>query len=152
MVHYHNRILNLDEHWLPRVVYEWEKSLNVKAWYHDIVNITRILHLPPPDTECMYDLATVEPALQKRAEDIWWEVANSMSKLRSFVEFRDKESSGSIVRNNLKRQNRSLLAKLVAGILPLKIETGRYVNTPHDKKDFVPSATLIWLKTSTIFS
>ena len=46
------------------------------------------------------------------------------------MEFRDRESSGSIVRNNLKRHNGSL----VAGIMPLEIETDRYVNTPREKR------------------
>ena len=57
-----------------------------------------------------------------------------MPKLRSFVEFRDRDSGGSLVRYNLKRNNRSLLAKLVAGIMPLEIEVGRYLGIPASER------------------
>ncbi len=82
--------------------------------------------------EMVYDLKTVETALQGLAQSRWWE--DNMPKLRSFVEFRDPDSGGSLVRSNLKRNNRSLLAKLVAGIMPLEIEVGRYLGIPAGER------------------
>ncbi len=47
-------------------------------------------------------------------------------KLDKYLEFKDREESNTLACSNLKRYNRSLVSKLVCGILPLEVETGRY--------------------------
>ncbi len=42
------------------------------------------------------------------------------------MDFKDREDPSIMLRNNLPRHQRSFLAKLSCGILPLEIETGRY--------------------------
>ncbi len=67
MVRYHNRLVNQKEHHLPRIIYEWERELKVKSWSYDLSQIVKILHLPAPDMNMVYDLKTVGSALYELA-------------------------------------------------------------------------------------
>ncbi len=50
------------------------------------------------------------------------------SKLKYYVEFKDRDDPTIIVCTNLSRMQRSLLAKLSCGRLPLQVEIGRFTN------------------------
>ncbi len=65
---------------------------------------------------------------------MWWAEAHKKPKLRSFIEFKDSTEPTILISNNLPRYQRSLLAKLSCGILPLEIETGRYSGIPANER------------------
>ena len=73
-----------------------------------------------------YDLRCVKDSICKLASDNWWSEVFEKSKLRSYAEIKE-EASNTLGCENLKSYNRSLLAKLMCGILLLEVETGRYV-------------------------
>ena len=92
------------------------------------MSITRTLHLPYPATEIVYDLDNARASLKSFSRDGWWEDAATKSKLRSFVCFKDRVGTTTVVKANLSRMQRSLMAKLSTGTLPIELETGRYTN------------------------
>ena len=100
-----------------------------KSWVHEVENIARILHLPPPSLEHLYDLEAAEAAIVKYSQNGWWNAALGKPKLRTYIVFKNISEPDNLVKSNLKRYIRSLLAKLVSGIMPLEIETGRYTGT-----------------------
>ena len=51
-------------------------------------------------------------------------------KLRTFLEIYDSTNPRAIVQSNVERSQRSIVAKLKLGILTLKIESGRWKDTP----------------------
>ena len=58
----------------------------------------------------------------------------TVPKLRTYVMFKTSYSPEKYVLLNLKRNERSMLAQFRCGILPLRIETGRYVGEkPEDR-------------------
>ena len=134
MVRYHNRISELKEDRLPRVAYEYEMTAGVKGWIEELRVITRLLHLPAPSLNSKYDMDNVQAAVLKLAQDRWWNEAQSKPKLATYVSFKDRDSPDTLVKSNLKRGIRSLLAKLVSGIFPLEVETGCYTSTPRDQR------------------
>ena len=91
--------------------------------------IAHILHLPPPTLDRVYDMGVVEAAILKYSQNGWWNKALGKPKLRMYIAFKDLAEPDVLVKSNLKRYNRSLLAKLLSGIMPLEIETGRYTGT-----------------------
>ncbi len=60
--------------------------------------------------------------------------ASTMPKLRTFIQIHDNDQIKTLVHKNLKRNHRSLIAKLKAGVLPLHIEIGRYKKPPIEKR------------------
>jgi hypothetical protein len=52
-------------------------------------------------------------------------------KLRTYRTFKTSFSTESYVERNLKRSERSVMAQFRSGILPLRIETGRFVGEPE---------------------
>ena len=56
-----------------------------------------------------------------------------MPKLKTYVKVKDFTENGLMVRSNLPRSERSVLARWLCGILPLEIEVGRF--SGKDRKD-----------------
>ena len=69
-----------------------------------------------------------------RLKNTWSETIILKPKLRTYILFKHAFIVEKYVQLNLSRSERSLLAQLRSGTLPLHIETGRYVNTPVDER------------------
>ncbi len=126
--------MKLDINRWPRIIYEYDVKQRRRTWVHEVDTICQKLHLPRPNTQVEYDLSVVNQAILKFSYDTWWADAHKKPKLRSFIEFKDRTEPMILVRNNLPRYQRSLLAKLSCGILPLEIETGRYSGIPAHER------------------
>ena len=59
---------------------------------------------------------------------------NQRNKLRTYRLFKREYWTEPYVEEVINRQHRSTLAKFRCGVAPLKIETGRYEQIPHDQK------------------
>ena len=134
MLRYHNRIMELDSHRLPKIVYEWEKSLGSKGWIEDVGNIASALHLPPPDAQVLYDMDNAECAALALSRKQWDEDALTKSKLDSYVLFRNRYTKNILAKMKLNRRTRSAITRLAAGILPIEVEIGRYTNIKREKR------------------
>ena len=88
--------------------------------------VTNALHLPPPSDHVIYDLEAAVSAAEALSKKQHWLGAQSKPKLDYYREVVDNTDFGTLVRANLKRRPRSLTAKLLCGILPLEVETGRF--------------------------
>lgn len=58
----------------------------------------------------------------------------SMPKLRTYREFKQEFKCETYLSMDLKKNERSLLAQCRTGILPLRLETGRYLGEPVDSR------------------
>ena len=135
MVRYRNRLVNMDPCRLPVRIYNWEKSLNHKGWVKDVQFIMQYCNLEYDvelTNEC--DLDMLSTKLLKMNRDKWWVEAHNKPKLRTFVKIHDTEFTQVLVRKNLSRKHRSLIAKFKCGVLPIALETGRYTDVPEAKR------------------
>ncbi len=82
----------------------------------------------------MCDLDVMKARLMRLNRNMWWIEACDKPKLRTFIQIHDTDHTKILVHKNLKRNHRSLLAKLKCGVLPLKLEIGRYRNTPIENR------------------
>ena len=64
----------------------------------------------------------------------WQLESERKPKLRSFIQIHDFDHIQVLVKSNVSRYQRSLLAQLKFGILPLKIETDRYQGLPLEQR------------------
>ena len=128
MLRYCNRINMMKPHRLPIIVYEWDLKHGGHGWVNDVRNICNRLHLPSPMDNVLYDLKTVQSAICHYSREGWWEEAYNKPKLHTYVQVRNQADPPTLATSYIKRYHRSLLSKLLMGILPLEIEVGRYLN------------------------
>ena len=64
----------------------------------------------------------------------WATQSSNKPKLRSYVQFKQHYFTENYINLNLNREQRSILAQVRCGTLPLKIETGRFVGTPKENR------------------
>ena len=72
------------------------------------------------------DISAVKLKLWENAEQQWVVNCNRKPKLRTFISFENKLEAECYTKYCFSRQQRSLIAQFRLGILPLKIETGRF--------------------------
>ena len=64
----------------------------------------------------------------------YFEKIQDLPKLRTYKLFKSSFKTEEYVTLNIRKNERSLLAQLRMGILPLRIETGRYVGEPLERR------------------
>ena len=74
---------------------------------------------------CMVNLSN---SFLENTENEWKINVSSKPKLRLYSKFKDNFKTDDYVLSLMPRYERSLLAQLRMGILPLRVETGRFVN------------------------
>ena len=134
MLRLHNRIMDMNPERLPKLVYQYDMQQKKSQWYHEIGEIAKAFHLPSPSLCLKYDMEAVSAAALHYSQNLWWEAAKSKPKLRTYTDFTEINDPRTLIKANLPRGQRSLLAKLMCGILPLEIEVGRFVGKDANKR------------------
>ncbi len=136
MLRYVGRLAVMEETRLPKKVLRWDILIGSKGWMRDVIDICKELDIPSPvgPMQSLYVYDT-EPlmrrALVKNREE-WMLAANGMPKLCTYVLIKDFMNVGTMVHQNLPRNQRSVLSKFLCGILPIEIETGRFRNIKRE--------------------
>ena len=60
--------------------------------------------------------------------------ATTKSKLRTFIHIYNYDHPGTLINANLSRLQRSLVTKFKVGVLPIRLETGRYKGLGEEKR------------------
>ncbi len=71
-------------------------------------------------------LDTVKAKINEQFQINWRHNCSTKPKLRTYVTFKNNVEVASHIACNLPKYERSLISQLRLGILPLRIETGRY--------------------------
>ena len=135
------RLCGMPDSRLSKRVFQWAVNLtNVKNYAHTIrtffnsMNLSYLAH-----TDRVYssnDLKCFDMAVSKADEESWLQLINKPegNKLRTYRLFKDSFETEPYIQSILSRQRRSAFAKFRCGVAPLAIETGRYTNTPADRR------------------
>ena len=135
MARLYNRIVKMEEWRLPKVVLNWDSMSRKHGWLADMASVATDLGLPMPMSgDFTYDLEAVHSATVQKSRQLWREEAMTKPKLCTYVEARDLDAGPCLVKLNLTRHHRSLVSKLMCGILPLEVETGRYQGVKREKR------------------
>ena len=76
----------------------------------------------------------VTELLCNNQSETWKNDIKLKPKLRSYIEFKENYCTEKYIMYNLDRYERSLMSQLRLGILPLRIETGRFKNEPVNER------------------
>ena len=135
MLRLFNRINTMDNTRLPRVVYDWDVSLGLEAWASEVQHIAAYLGLDAhPDDNETYSLTVAYNTLLNKNRLSWQLEADRKPKLRTFNQIHDFNFPLYLVKCDLTRYQRSLVAQIKMGILPLKYETDRYQGIPPENR------------------
>ena len=127
MVRLWNRCLNMNVNRLTRKVFIWDLQTNqgwgkeIKSVFHKLGLINYFNNRIPCNTEL------VKEKIRSVMEEQWKEEIENKPKLRTYKLFKSEFQIEDYVYCN-NRQKRSLTAQLRIGILPLRVETGRFSN------------------------
>ena len=134
ILRYWNRLINLDESRLTKIIFNNDYDLE-STWCKSVRNILQeIDNVDVYKNKVQCDLINIEEKLMENYCKNWKVEILKKPKLRTYALIKREFGTEKYVRLNLTRQQRSLLAQTRLGILPLKIETGRFIGTPPNQR------------------
>jgi hypothetical protein len=85
-------------------------------------------------TKTQVNLTSAKDLIRDFYSDKWSQDIHTVPKLRTYNTFKRDNKCEPYVKLNLAKNERSLLCQLRVGILPLRIETGRYVGEAPEQR------------------
>ena len=135
MLRYWSRILNVGGDRLLRRIFEIDYRLCNNNWCSEIKNIMNRLELDEYfEYKMLVNLDSVKHKIASLYATNWMNHVITVPKLRSYVTFKTEFKTENYLLLNLSRKERSLMAQFRCGILPLRIETGRFVGESPDER------------------
>ena len=135
MLRFWNRLIKMPGNRLTKKIFLWDYHLKNNNWSSDIETIFRQM-----DTENVFDnmhACDVNESLKfmyNANADMWKNNLKSKPKLRTYVTFKESFGRDKYLYNPMSKRERSLMAQLRMGILPLNIEVGRFRNLPVSER------------------
>ena len=134
---YWNRLITLDDQRITKIAFrhDYIHSFDKKNWCSKVLSIMTRLNI----SEHFYnvtpiDMDTVKHLMYAHYSNIWLQDCAQSAKLRTYRMFKSQFSREDYLHFNLSRSERALYAQFRCGILPLRIETGRFVSEPPEQR------------------
>ena len=135
-IRYWNRLVIMDDDRITKQVFNWDFcQCNNHNWSSQIKLLFDSL-----DFEHIYrdllvcDITEFENRLLIKFENGWLEKIKELPKLRLYKEIKRNFSTENYIKMNIPKYHRSILAQFRCGILPIRIETGRYRGEAWDER------------------
>ena len=125
MVRFWNRLVNMSNDRITKKIFLWDKTKQ-NGWCSEISKIFHTLQLSEyynSSTSC--NLQYCKEKVTNKMSEIWLLEVDSKPKLRTYKSFKTSFGLEKYVFIN-NRSKRSLSAQFRLGVLPLRIETGRW--------------------------
>ena len=127
MIHYWNRMIEMDNNRLTKQVFLYDKQMCKENWCDEIKMLCNATgHMPNFNNLLHIDIEYFNEKNHENFENRWNYGLSSKPKLRTYITFKNTINTEDYVKQCISRRKRSLLAQFRLGILPLAIETGRF--------------------------
>ena len=128
IIRYWNRLLSFHTNRLTRRLFEYDYRICSNNWCSEVKKIMTTLDLSFNfNYKLPVNIKEAEIKIKSHYVSIWSEMVKKTNKLRTYSLFKDTHNTEKYLQINLAKNERSVLAQLRCGILPLRVETGRYV-------------------------
>lgn len=136
MVSFYNRLSNTNQDRLLYKVFLFNNETNNdNNWNKRLQNSLGDFDLEHNfETNSSINIQDFKSKLSNTNRTNWLNTLDTKPKLRTYKQFKTEYKSELYVTSNLDKFERSLIAQLRLGILPLHIETGRYVNLKPEER------------------
>ena len=128
-----NRLVAMENDRLTKRIFMWDKTVSKHNWCSDVFKV-----MQETDNQLLFynnepvDVDTAYSLLHEKTKENWSLEMCNAPKLRTYCTYKKEYETEPYVHCVVNRSCRSFLAQLRCGILPLKIETGRYQNIPTE--------------------
>ena len=134
-----NSIISMGDHRLPKLVLNY-LTTNNGTWLKNVqmvfneINCTDVFerNVPIVNFKAFCTFATEQ--LVARQQIKWLTDIQCKPKLHLYCKFKNEYKTENYCTVNLKRYQRSMLAKLRLGVLPINVELGRYDGIPREER------------------
>ncbi len=135
MVRFFNRITLMPDNRLPRKIFQWDMKCKGKTWVSYLRSVlSEINQVESIDSMVPVSIVLCKTKFHQIMSDTWKIEALKKPKLRTYLTFKENNETEPYVQKFMSRKHRSYLAQFRCGILPLDIETGRWVNKPVESR------------------
>ena len=135
MLRFWNRIMLKPDTELCKRLFLVDYNLCVKNWSSEIKKICNKLQIESVyDNKTACNVANVKDRVKDLMLRHWKENVIQKPKLRTYVTFKDNIDVEPYVKHCNVRQNRSLMAQIRCGVLPIRLETGRFCRLPVENR------------------
>ena len=135
LLRFWNRLVKFENSRLTKKVFLWDhaRRRSVGSWSSDVYKILGDLNLAHV-YENLYtvNLGVAKQQLYELYKITWKTEMRNVPKLRTYVRFKECYETESYLYKIHDRRQRSLVSQFRCGILPLKVETGRYHQIPRE--------------------
>ena len=123
-----NRLVSMDNNRLTKKIFLYDLNLNRNnSWCSEIRTIfDKIGLLDNFQNRNICDINSCEQLLFENHCIEWTDKTKEISKLRTYILIKNQYNTEDYVKAHLPKQERSFLAQLRCGVLPLRVETGRF--------------------------
>ncbi|VDI50203.1 Hypothetical predicted protein [Mytilus galloprovincialis] len=130
-----NRLISFDDQRITKLAFEFDYERCRNNWCFDFKDILIKLDLVSHfERKEIIDMSLLDLRLQDFYLSMWKRDIINVSKLRTYVKLKTMVEQESYVKLNLSKSQRSCVAQLRCGILPLRIETGRYIGEQREER------------------
>ena len=128
---YWNRLIKMHHSRLTKRVFLWDKSCNAPNWCFDVKEILESISLTNIYVNVSYaNITQIRNKLIHLYENGWREQVYLSPKLRTYSVFKTQFCTENYLNCISNRGHRSIMAQFRCGILPLSVETGRFLYIP----------------------
>lgn len=135
MIRFWNRVLSFDEERITKIVFEFDYNRCRNNWCCDLKEVFHILELDNYfESKLMVDIDLVQSKIHTYYSNYWSNEILNISKLRTFVIFKTVFGRENYLFLDMPKYLRSTLAQFRCGIIPIRIETGRFQGEPIEER------------------
>ena len=134
-VRFWNRLTCMTDKRIPKIVFNWDKTCKGNTWSSVTRKIlTEIGLVNVFETMLPVSIEYCKTKCKELQCNEWKSVVESKPKLRTYKTFKHQFETEPYVISFMNRKCRSFLAQYRSGILPIELETGRWINKPVENR------------------
>ena len=121
-----NRLIKMDSSRITKKVFLWDYEKCTANWSNDIREILGLINMQNHFTsKTLVNTKHIKELFMVKTED-WKLDLESKPKIRVYKTFKNKYETEYHLNTYISKSKRSLLVQFRTGVLPLRIETGRF--------------------------
>ena len=135
MIRLWNRLVSFDDDRLTKKIFLEDHANGKHGWCSDVKKLfSELDSVSHFDDKRQIDINTVRQKLLSNQQSMWTDAIHAQDKLRTYITFKTVFKPENYLYCTITRSERSLIAQLRFGILPLHIETGRFHKLKADER------------------
>lgn len=128
-----NRFINMPDDRLAKQIFLWDRTFRGRTWNKEVSEIFSQLNLEHNFiTLSIVNIKEARKLINIQNKNEWKLQVQQVPKLRTYVRFKKEFYVEPYIYKVYNRKHRSAIAQFRTGILPLYIETGRYLSIPEE--------------------